>query len=131
MTTIAAMTCNVNANVTYQAGTAASKLRNLSSVGWLVLKNAGGGGGNVTFGAGVTEFSGAILAEETVRTGSTGGVDVPLTIYGPVVAKAFDFQRKYANAGHGSERVIFDSRAVLNPPPGLVDFAKSLPTISK
>ncbi len=122
---------NVNANMTYQAGASVAKLRNLASVGWLVIKNSGGTGGNVTFAPAVTDFAGAILSEETVRTGTTGGVDVPLTIYGPVVAKAFNFERKYANVAQGSERVVFDSRAILNPPPGLADFAKSLPVIGR
>jgi hypothetical protein len=43
------------------------------------------------------------------------------------VAKDVRFSREYASRVEGSERVTFDARVVLNPPPGMADVTRSLP----
>jgi len=115
----------VNANVDYAAGPVVS-LSNLASLGWVVVKNPAGLGGNVSISPTVTSFSGLVFAENTFDSGA--GI-VGLTVHGPILAKTFQFSRAATSATQGSESVIFDSRSNLNPPPGLADVAKSLPTI--
>lgn len=100
-----------------------SDLKNLASVGWIVLKKSGAGG-NVYIGGTVNRAVGAFFAEETV---DTGGGTTPLEATGVFVAKNFEFKRQYASRTEGSERVIFDARVILNPPPGLSDATRSLP----
>jgi hypothetical protein len=117
----------VNADVTYKPGAAVSALRNLASVGWLVLKRPDMTGGNVSISPSVQTFSGAVFAEEMFSSGTTGNGDVSLAVYGPVVSRKFSFERNFAAPEQGSEYVIYDSRAVLNPPPGLGDFVRTLP----
>ncbi len=100
-----------------------SDLKNLASVGWLVLGD-GTSGGNVYVGPTVEELVGAFFAEGVVDTGSG---TTPLQATGVFVAKDFAFKREYASRTAGSERVIFDARVILNPPPGLADATRSLP----
>jgi hypothetical protein len=100
-----------------------SDLKNLASIGWIVLKD-GGAGGNVFIGPTVDRVVGAFFAEETI---DTGGGTTPLEATGIFVARDFAFKREYASRTVGSERVIFDARVILNPPPGLSDATRSLP----
>jgi len=116
----------VNADVSYQSGNV-NDTKKLASAGWLVLKNAGGAGGNVVINPAVTEFSGIVFAAESFTSGA-GAQN--LTVYGPIFTKQFNFGRTLADPNKGSETVIFDSRSVLNPPPGLSDVAKTLPNIN-
>jgi len=60
---------------------------------------------------------------------SSGLSNNPLTVFGLIVAKAFNWERTYSNIKQGSERVIYDGRLVANPPPGLKGFAEGLPII--
>jgi len=55
--------------------------------------------------------------------------DVPLEIDGIIVAKNILFQRVYRGGGNGvaSETIKNTGRYLVNPPPGLAEFAKSLP----
>ncbi len=64
------------------------------------------------------------FAEETI---DTGGGTTPFDATGVFVAKNFTFSREYASRTAGSERVTFDARVILNPPPGLSDATRSLP----
>lgn len=100
-----------------------SDLKNLASIGWIVLKD-GGSGGNVYVGGTVGQVVGAFFAEGTIDTGSSS---TPLRATGVFVAKDFAFNREYASRTEGSERVTFDARVILNPPPGLSDATRSLP----
>ncbi len=51
-----------------------------------------------------------------------------LTVHGIMMAKKFKFQRSYASVlKEPSEKVIYDGRLLVNPPPGLADFSKGLP----
>lgn len=60
---------------------------------------------------------------------SSGLSNNPLTVFGLIVAKAFNWERTYSNIKQGSERVIYDGRLIANPPPGLKGFAEGLPII--
>lgn len=114
---------NINADLTYQDRNE-SDLKNLASVGWFVLKNDSGTGGNVNIAGTVTKLVGAFYVEDTIDTGNS---TTPLDATGAFVAKNFSLNRQYASRTAGSERVTFDARLVLNPPPGLSDAARSLP----
>ena len=112
----------IDADLSYQDQNE-SDLKNFASVGWIVLKS-GGSGGNVFVGPTVNRAVGAFFAEETI---DTGGGTTPFEATGVFVAKNFAFKREYASRTVGSERVIFDARVILNPPPGLSDATRSLP----
>lgn len=115
----------VQADVTY-APVSTPTLASIPSIGWLVL-GSGANGGNVHIDPTVTAFSGIVLAEQLFDSGTKGSQDLPLTVYGPVIAKQFLLQRTFAGPAQGSEQVLYDARSLLNPPPGLGDVAKALP----
>ncbi|TAL20391.1 hypothetical protein EPN90_01135 [Patescibacteria group bacterium] len=118
---------NINADVAYESSATVTKLKNLASVGWLVLRRPDGTGGRITLSGDVTKIAGAFFAETSFRTGPSAN---SLTVFGPVIAKDFVFDRTFIDPSRGSEQVVYDARTILNPPPGLADFAKALPTIS-
>lgn len=115
----------VSANISY-APVSTQTLSALPSIAWLVL-GTNGSGGSLYIDPGVTTFSGLVFAEQQFDSGTTGGVDVPLTVFGPVVAKQFALRRTFADPSQGSEQFIYDARSLLNPPPGLADVVKALP----
>jgi len=51
----------------------------------------------------------------------------PLTVSGLMVARQFHFSRSYKSIEQGSEVVVYDGRAVANPPPGFEDVTKTMP----
>ncbi len=112
---------NINEPISYQNG-GVNNLKNLASVGWLVL-------GNVNIGPAVENVVGAFYAEGEVKTGTTNDrrTDVPLTVRGLILAKKFTFERLWRSAERGSEQVIYDGRALANTPPGMADLVKALP----
>ena len=112
---------NINEPISYQVG-GVNNLKNLASVGWLVL-------GDVNIGPAVEDAVGAFYVEGEVKTGTTGDrrTDVPLTIRGLMLAKKFTFERLWRSAERGSEQVIYDGRALANTPPGMADLVKALP----
>ncbi|MFH1112210.1 MAG: hypothetical protein V1712_04070 [Patescibacteria group bacterium] len=61
------------------------------------------------------------------------GSDNPLTVYGSVFARQFKLSRSYIDVVSRSpaEKFIADGRLQLNPPPGLSDFAKGLPSFRR
>jgi hypothetical protein len=59
----------------------------------------------------------------------SGESSKPLTVSGPILAKAFDFRRIYSSLLQGSERIIYDGRLLANPPPGLKGFLENLPLL--
>lgn len=115
----------VKADVTY-APVSTPTLSAIPSIGWIVI-GANGMGGNVHIDPSVTAFSGIVFAEQLFDSGTNGAQDLPLTVYGPVVAKRFALQRTFTGPSQGSEQILYDARSVLNPPPGLGDIAKALP----
>lgn len=118
----------INGNITYQGGSVIN-LKNLASVGWLVLDDGSGTKGNVTVNPGVENFVGAFYVESELSTGTTGDwrTDKPLTVRGLILAKKFKFQRAWQSAQRGSEQVIYDGRVLANTPPGMIDLVKALP----
>ncbi|MDQ7814952.1 MAG: hypothetical protein RDU25_04080 [Patescibacteria group bacterium] len=119
---------SITGNVDYTGSTNIQSLRNLASFGIIVKKN-GLVGGNINISSGVATIAAAIFAEDTIHTGTSGGVDTtPLLVKGLMAAYKIDLQRNYRDAVVAAETVVFDGRAVANPPPGMSDVAKSLPT---
>ncbi|MFA4954735.1 MAG: hypothetical protein WC641_05475 [Patescibacteria group bacterium] len=120
---------NIIGDLGYQPAVGVTALRNLASFGVIVKKNAVGAGGNITLQPSVSKISGAFFAEDTIYTGTSGGVDItPLQVFGLLAARQIKLERNYL--GHpatAAETVIFDGRAVANPPPGMSDIPKSLP----
>lgn len=113
-------------------------LRALASVAWIVVDNPDTLGvieGNIIIDAqvggdslAVGDIVGAYIASGEISTGTQGPLDLPLTARGLFAARSFAFDRQYADRATGAERIIYDGRAALNPPPGLADFVKGLPT---
>lgn len=119
---------NIVGNISYQSGNV-SNLKNLSSIGWMVLDDGTGTKGNINIDKSVEEIVGAFYAEGTVSTGTTGDskTEVPLTVKGLMLARMFKFERMWASAIRGSEQVIYDGRVLANTPPGMTDIVKALP----
>jgi hypothetical protein len=127
----------VTGNTTYQAGGATSYLRNLASLGVLVLGQYNGSnqyvkGGNFYIDPSVSQVVGTIYAEKAIWTGSTGAssTDIQLKVFGAIVSKQIHLQRQWIAPNQPAEDIEFDGRAVVNPPPGFQDIAKSLPGLT-
>ena len=90
--------------------------------------------GNIYIGGLVTAVDGAFFSdgEDGISTTSTlSGQSLTgklLTVNGLMVAHKVQLKRTYRRTARGSELIYYDGRAVLNPPPGLIDVARSLPT---
>lgn len=115
----------INADTVYQSGAVSGRIDNLPSVAWLVR-------GNITVGPTVRNMAGIFFSEGAsgIKTGTTGlsSTDVPLIVSGMLIGKKITLERLYKDqANTPSEQIIFDGRAVVNPPPGLVDLMKWLP----
>ncbi len=119
---------NINKNVSYDTSSV-SKIKQLSSVGWII-------GGNLTFDPSVGEVVGAFYIEGNDGVADnaavyTGVSNNKLTIYGLMIAPDYSFEREYESLMEGSERVIYDGRALVNTPPGMEDLTKALPLWSE
>lgn len=127
--------CNlrISGDLSYQAAGVSQYLRNLASFGVLVLAKYSGGlpvaGGDININPGVRQIVGLYFGERTIRTGTTGGLDVQLKAYGALVGRDIQLQRRYGSLTEAAEDVIFDGRGVVNPPPGTQDVTKSLPSL--
>jgi len=131
--------CNlkITGDTTYQAGGATTYLRNLASLGILALgqynvSNQYTTGGVVYISPSVGQVVGTIYAEKDIWTGSTGAssTDMQLKVYGAMASKQIHLQRRWIAPNQPSESIEFDGRAVVNPPPGFQDVAKSLPGLT-
>lgn len=118
---------NISGPLTYRPELA-GRIKNLASVGFIVLKRADGSGGNIVINGSVKKVVGAFYAEKTFNTGASAN---DLSISGLVVAREFIWSRTFADKTKGSEQVIYDGRATANPPPGFADVVKSLPVIKQ
>ncbi|MBI2050619.1 MAG: hypothetical protein HYT31_02330 [Parcubacteria group bacterium] len=115
----------INADIFYQSGSVSSRIDNLPSVAWIVK-------GNITIAPSVQNLAGVFYSEGTIATGTTGSneTDIPLAIEGMLIASQISLQRLFADeTQEPAEQIIFDGRAIINPPPGLADIAKGLPTL--
>jgi hypothetical protein len=116
----------IKGNLTYASASVQNYLRNLASFGVIVTKDPGTGtGGNIYIDTGVTEIVGAYFAESSISTGAANSI---LTVYGLLASRQLGFERTGGTSSTAAETVIFDGRAVANPPPGMQDIGKSLPT---
>jgi len=123
----------VRGDITFDSDTAygagnISKIKNLASVGWIAFYDPNKDhGGHIYIGKDVDELVGAFYGENIIQT-KPG--DSPLVVHGLMISKDFDFGRTYSSGTEGAERIIFDGRALTNPPPGMEDLTRSLPSIS-
>ncbi|MFA6099513.1 MAG: hypothetical protein WC750_01380 [Patescibacteria group bacterium] len=122
----------ISGDVQYTADPVQGSLRNLASFGVVVVKNAVGMGGDVDIDPAVQKVSGTYFAEGLFSTGSIKTTnpalsDFNLKIIGILVAQQFRLQRNNDNPSVPAEEIIFDGRAVVNPPPGMQDASQSLP----
>ncbi len=118
----------IDGNIEYAADQVQSRLKNLASFGVVVVKTAAGGG-DIIINPNVTKISGVYFAEGSISTGSTGTPpDAYLDMLGIFIANQFNLERdNNTDPTRPAERILFDGRAVVNPPPGLADISKSLP----
>ena len=120
----------VEGNVLYESMPTAT-VRNLASLGWIVLKKDNGIGGNIYIASNVENVVGDFYAENKISTGTTGqtATEKGLRIDGLMVARQFDFQRLSSDLEKGgpAELIVYDGRVVANPPPGFTDITKDLP----
>jgi hypothetical protein len=122
-------------NLAYQAAGVSTYLRNLASIGVIDLSKYVSGvptyGGNIYINSGVTSIVGLYFAERSIHTGSTGGTftDVQLNVSGALVSHDIKLERRYGSQSAAAENITFDARSIVNPPPGMQDVTKSLPTV--
>lgn len=126
---------NINENITYYTTPTLNDMNKLPSVAWIVE-------GNINIDPSVTDLAGVFIALDDgtgtkgkITTGTTGTKnDPPLVVSGVMIAYQFDFQRsaltEYEDAVP-SEKIIYDGRLLANTPPGLQDFAQTLPNLSE
>lgn len=55
----------------------------------------------------------------------------PLHVSGLLVARGYNFDRKYTKDLAAAEQIVYDGRVVANTPPGLSDFSQSLPVYQR
>ncbi len=122
---------NINKDVEYNNTPLLStnSLRDLGSIGWMAIDYHENGKGNINIAANVEDLSGALYAEDTIDTGTTGSYlsDKQLTIHGLMVAHKFLFRRLYKSGTEGGERIIYDGKTIANVPPGMEELTKTLP----
>ncbi|MEI6287994.1 MAG: hypothetical protein WCP18_00200 [bacterium] len=132
-----------------------SDLKQLASVGWLVLgdvvvsptvKNIVGAfvllGGKKTDGNQIDCNKDIKFADNFPKYKQNGcgaffsfnpeykdTTNFPLNVYGLIVSHAFDLRRTYTSLSQGSESIIYDGRLSVNPPPGMTGFVEALPVI--
>lgn len=127
-------TLRIEQALTYDGGIV-SLPRNLASVGFIVVDRRAADG-TLLAPARVEipttdRVAGNFYTEGTINTATLPAGNLPtLTVSGFMIARQFELNRSKMESGDASERIIFDGRAVTNPPPGMADIAKSLPTFS-
>ena len=136
---------DIQANIKYDENVFAGSSNNLASVAWIVK-------GDLKISPNVTELAGTfiILGEDNKECGSVlekpekecGAIYTcdadesecgrQLQVSGQFLAKNFRFQRTFRSLEgqlrEPAEDIIYDGRNIINPPPGLGDVLKALPT---
>lgn len=138
----------ISADIFYGVGTVADS-KQMASLAWIVKGDViidpavsqaigamiilGQDGASCLYEDGITSCSASVdypeYAQNSYGIFFSGDSGEPLTIIGLVFARAFDFDRTYADLQIGSERIIYDGRLSANPPPGLDGFVEGLPVI--
>ena len=125
---------NIDANILYESFDPNTLVdsKNIASVAWIVL-------GDVTMKKNVDHVVGAfyVLGNEHGSTGvftTEAAYKKQFVLYGLVMAREFLLQRTYLGSDsiyEPAELFYYDSRVLLNTPPGLRDFTSTLPTIEQ
>lgn len=117
----------IGADMTYNANNVSisNDLRKLASLTVIVK-------GNLTISNAVQNIVGTYYVTGTIKTATddVGTNQYPLTVRGLMIAKDFEFKRKFAGTIENplpSELIIYDGRFQSNPMLGMTDFASSLP----
>ncbi|MEY4744984.1 MAG: hypothetical protein RL272_929, partial [Candidatus Parcubacteria bacterium] len=120
-------------DVQYGAGSVTT-LDQLASLGIIAVADGTGAKGNVYVQRTVTVVSAALYAGGADGFFSVAPPDAdspaPFTLYGVAIARQFHLSRSFKSVTQGSERFIYDGRAVVNPPPGFGDITRALPTFT-
>lgn len=111
-------------DLSYAVPSVETYLKNLASFG-VIVTSENGAGGNIKIAPGVQKVVGTYFAEKSF---STGVSDTALSAYGMFVTRQFAFERIGGTSTTAAETVSFDGRAVANPPPGMQNVGKSLPS---
>lgn len=135
----------INADIKYNSSTFSGSSNNLASVAWIIK-------GDLKIGPDVEELAGTfiVLGKDGIEcgydlenpvedcgaiftcNGNPSECGKQLQVSGQFLAKNFNFERTYRSLIGGdrdsAEEIIYDGRNVINPPPGLGDVLKSLPT---
>ena len=117
----------IDENISYSLTPVNDRIDNLPSAAWIVK-------GDIVIDKSVTQAAGLFYSEGAsgISTGTTrdSATDLNLTVSGLFIAKKINLQRVGINQNSDpAEQIIFDGRAIINPPPGLVDIAKGLPKL--
>ncbi len=108
----------IASNIRYDSVPRGLSPSNLASIAFIVI------GGDITIEGSVTSLVGTFFTTGTLSTGESA---TSLDVAGLLVARQFKLDRTYRDQNRGAERIVYDGRAVLNPPPGLADFVKTFP----
>lgn len=123
----------INGDVTYDV-TSVTALDHLATLGIIVVDDGTGTKGNVYVQRDVSIVSAALYAGGQDGFWSVAPPDAdgpaPFTLYGMAIARQFHLSRSYKSLTQGSERFIYDGRAVVNPPPGFADLTRRLPVFA-
>jgi hypothetical protein len=118
----------IRANQSYGSAGTLTNRQQLPSTAFIVK-----GSNGVTIEAAVGKIVGAYYSEQTITTESAEP-DVQLTASGVMVAKKFNFQRKFSGAltdQEPAEVITYDGRLQANTPPGLTALATGLPNLQE
>lgn len=127
-------TLRITGTSSYDSASVVSNMRNLAAVGWIVVDKRDANG-VVTAPARIeladtSEVAGNFYSEGTISTVSTAPTPPGLQVAGFMIARQFEFARPAMADLSPSERILYDGRAVANPPPGMANIAKALPSFS-
>ncbi len=121
----------VNDNINYSNNDIDQHINNLASVAFIVQ-------GRVEVAPSVSEMAGAYIilgdaqaSSSTTYDFATGDSLLPFELNGLVMARSFNLQRRSLGSttnAEPSEDIRYDGRVLANPPPGLEDFASTLPS---
>ncbi|MFH1426240.1 MAG: hypothetical protein ABIG66_02290 [Candidatus Kerfeldbacteria bacterium] len=123
----------INANLFYN-NTTLLDLKNLASVAWIIR-------GDLTIGENVSNIVGSffVVGDDFIGDGVSDGTITTLptsasqlVAYGLLMGRTFDFQRTYEGlpgTDEPSELIYYDGRIIANTPPGLKDYASTLPIV--